>query len=262
MTTKVFAAGGYRYIPAVSQYSAGVAAEPGFRIERARFASVVPIAAGFERIEAYLRSIGRPPAAFCACELRSPEPFTEEGFRAFNAVYVTTLRRWGIMSGDADNPVARSNVCPELDPPPEPGFYAFSYTVPADSEAAGHGTGTSEGGFVVAGSAESAEGKGDYRDNTIAYGDTSPEGLRRKARWVLDEMARRMSALGFQWKDATAAQVYTVHDIHPFVGDELVARGAMRGGLTWHFVRPPVQGLEYEMDCRAVAVERVLPAAP
>ena len=31
-------ADGYRYIPAVFQYSAGVAALPGFRIERIRFA--------------------------------------------------------------------------------------------------------------------------------------------------------------------------------------------------------------------------------
>ena len=36
-TTAVFAAGGYRFIPAVFQYSGGVAAEAGFRIERVRF---------------------------------------------------------------------------------------------------------------------------------------------------------------------------------------------------------------------------------
>jgi hypothetical protein len=26
-------------------------------------------------------------------------------------------------------------------------------------------------------------------------------------------------------------------------------------GLTWHFARPPVQGLDYEMDVRSVATE-------
>ena len=31
-----FGKGGYRYLPAVFQYSSGVAAEPGFEIERAR----------------------------------------------------------------------------------------------------------------------------------------------------------------------------------------------------------------------------------
>jgi len=37
------------------------------------------------------------------------------------------------------------------------------------------------------------------------------------------------------------------------------ARLAARHGLTWQFCRPPVIGLEYEMDCRAVAAERVIP---
>lgn len=250
MTTRVLAAGGYRFIPAVSQYSGGVAAEPGFRIERVRFSRTVPLAAGFAFIEQHLKALGRPTSAFCACELRSPAPFTEDGFRAFNAIYIHTLERWGLMDGQI-NPVARSNVCPEIDPPAEPGFFAFSYTVP-DAQAAPS--------FIVAGSGEAPEGRGDYRDNVIARGDVSASGLRTKARWVLGEMERRMQMLGFEWGATTATHVYTVHDIHPFLADELVRRGAMSAGLTWHFNRPPVQELEYEMDCRGIAVERVVPA--
>src|SRR5882757_2741430 len=128
MSTVVFAAGGYRTIPAVFQYSGGVAAEPGFEIVRVRFHRPVPLSAGFARIEEIIRSAGRPLTAFCACELRSPAPFTEDDFRAFNEIYVGTLRDWDIMTGDT-NPVARSNVCPEIDPPAEPSFYAFSFTV-------------------------------------------------------------------------------------------------------------------------------------
>jgi hypothetical protein len=45
-------------------------------------------------------------------------------------------------------------------------------------------------------------------------------------------------------------QAYTVHDFHPVVADELVRRGAARSGLIWHFARPPVVDLEFEMDCR------------
>ena len=37
MSTSTFAPGGYRFIPGMFQYSGGVAAEPGFRIERVRF---------------------------------------------------------------------------------------------------------------------------------------------------------------------------------------------------------------------------------
>ena len=56
--------------------------------------------------------------------------------------------------------------------------------------------------------------------------------MREKAAFVLSEMERRMALLGFAWRDTTAAQVYTVHDLHPFLGDEIVARGAARSGLT------------------------------
>ena len=66
---------------------------------------------------------------------------------------------------------------------------------------------------------------------------------------------------GFGWADTTAAQVYTVHDLYPFLAEEMVRRGAARHGLTWQFCRPPVVDLEYEMDCRGMALERVLPSA-
>ena len=42
--------------------------------------------------------------------------------------------------------------------------------------------------------------------------------------------------------------------------EEIVRRGAARHGLTWHYNRPPVIGLDYEMDCRGVAMERVVGA--
>jgi hypothetical protein len=241
-----FPAGGFRFIKGPFQYSAGVAAEPGFAIERVRFRRPVPVDEGFRAIESHLKTRGRPTTAFCACELRSPEPFTEEGFKAFNRVYVGTLERWGLFK-DEVNPVARSNVCPEVRKPAAPGFHAFSYTVPARAGV--------KPTFVIAGSGEAAEGPGSYRERTIRYGDTSPEGMLEKARWVLGEQERRMKALGFDWGDATAVQVYTVHDFHGLVADELVRRGAMDLGLTWHFARPPVQGLDYEMDVRSVATE-------
>ena len=241
-----FPDGGYRYVPGVFQYSAGVAAQPGFAIERARFARVVPLDQGFLRIAAHLQSVGRPLTAFCACELRSPAPFTEQGFADFNRIYVGTLERWGVMRNGI-NPVARSNVCPEINPPAAPGFYAFSYTVAVPG-----------GGFVVAGSGEAAEGHKDYRSVTVRAGETTPDAMLEKARWVLGEQERRLAALGAGWHDVTDTQVYTVYDIHPFMGSELVRRGAAAGGITWQYCRPPVAGLDYEMDCRGVAREIVI----
>jgi hypothetical protein len=249
-----FAAGGYRFIPGPFQYSGGVAAEPGFRIERARFTRLVPLAQGFAAVEAHLARLGRPTTAFCACELRSPAQFTEAGFIAFNRGYVEKLAAWGIFR-DEVNPVARSNVCPEIDPPAEPSFYAFSYTVSGD----GAGDVRGERGFVAAGSGEArGEIGGSYADRIVRLGDQSPDGLREKTGYVLGEMERRMAALGFGWRDVTTTQLYTVYDIHPFFADEMVARGAVPAGLTWHYARPPVQGLDVEIDVRGLARELVI----
>jgi hypothetical protein len=197
---------GYRYIPGPFQYSAGVSALPGHAIQRVLFANPVPIAEGFRRIEAILQDANLPLTAFCACELRSPSPFTDAGFIAFNREYVGTLERWGIVANDR-NPVARSNVCPEIDPPAAPSFHAFCYVT---------------------------------------------------ARYVLGVMEARLAALGGAWSSTTAVQVYTVHNVYPFLATEIVTRGAARHGLTWQFCRPPVVGLEYEMDCRGVATERMI----
>ena len=249
--TASFGPGGYRYVRGPFQYSGGVAAEPGFAIERVRFARPVPIKEGFHWIEAHLTEIGRPFTSFCACELRSPAPFTEAGFVAFNRIYVGTLERWGIFK-DENNPVARSNVCPEIDPPPEPSFEAFCYTVPADTN------GFSTKSFVIAGSAEVPEGTGNYQERVIRPGETSPEAMREKARYVLGTMETRMKTLGFSWADVNSTQIYTVHDIHSFLADEIVRRGAARGGITWYYARPPVEGLDFEMDVRSIPVQRTL----
>ncbi|SED20182.1 hypothetical protein SAMN05519104_3023 [Rhizobiales bacterium GAS188] len=241
---------GYRYIPGPFQYSAGVAALDGHRIERLRFASPVPLEEGFARIERYLGEARLKLTAFCACELRSPAPFTDDGFRAFNRLYVGTLERWGIMKGEA-NPVARSNVCPAIDPPSSPSFHAFSIAVPCSQKVKS---------FVIAGSGEAQEGAGPYSAKTIRYRDTSAGAMREKAVFVLQQMEKRMAALAASWADTSAAQVYTVHDLHGFLAEEIVARGAAHHGLTWHFARPPIIDLEYEMDCRGVPLDRVLPA--
>ena len=245
----VFKEGGYRYLKAVFQYSSGVAAEPGFAIERARLARPLPLAAGFAAVEAHLRALGRPSTAFAACELRSPAPFSEQGFRDFNRAYVQTLARWGIYK-DETNPVARTNVCPAYDAPAEPVLYAFSYSVPAPE--------AKRGSFIIAGGGEARGGAGSFAERTVRSGETSPEAMREKVRFVLAEMEQRLSALGFSWSDALSTQAYTVQDIGAIVGPEIAACGAAAGGLTWHIARPPVLGLEYEMDVRGAARELLI----
>ena len=48
------------------------------------------------------------------------------------------------------------------------------------------------------------------------------------------------------------------HEAAALLADEFVRRGAIPGGLTWHFARPPVQGLDFEVDVRGVAHELVI----
>ena len=248
MDVAAFRDGGYRYVKAGFQFSSGVAAEPGFEIHRARLARSLPLAEGFRAVERHLAALGRPTTAFCACELRSPEPFSEQGFIDFNRGYVLTLERWGLYK-DGVNPVARTNVCPLYGPPSVPSLYAFSYTVAASN---------APGSFIIAGGGEAAEGKGSYRERIVRYGDTSPDGLRAKMQHVVNEMKRRLAALGFDWTQAASTQAYSVHDIGALVGPEIAARGATPNGLTWHFCRPPVVGIDFEMDVRGPARELIL----
>ena len=208
-----------------------------------RFAQPVPIQEGFRRIAEHLAARGRPKTAFCACELRSPKPFSFEGFADFNQGYVAVLEEWKLFR-DGVNPVARSNVAPVVDPPAEPSFHAFSYTVPAKDPMPT---------FVVAGSGEWPEG-GKFPDDIAARGDTSAAGMRAKAKLVLETMERRMRGLGgFAWKDTTAVQIYSAYALPV---DDIAQRAG--SALQWNYCRPPIEGLDFEMDVRGLAVEHVL----
>src|ERR1700687_3392835 len=197
--TRDFPAGNYRFIPAVFQYSSGAAANPGYEVERVRFDRMPSLAEGFAQIAKYIQAAGRPLTSFCACELRSPGAFTEDGFLKFNQHYVKTLAEWGLFDGTV-NPVARSNVCPEIDPPAEPSFYAFSFTRPSQGAVQS---------FVIAGGAESREGPGTYPERTVRYLDLSPEGLKEKVRFTTAEMERRVGAFRVGWENTTGVQAYT-----------------------------------------------------
>lgn len=241
-----FTAGCYRFVPSVFQYSAGAAALPGYRVVRETLTAPVPVAQGFEMIEARLNARGLPLTRFCACELRSPGQFTDAGFKAFNELYVITLKKWGIMGDDRVNPVARSNVCPEIGAPAEPSFYAFSYVTDGDGPPSA----------VISGGAEARGGAGAYAERIVRYEETTVDALQEKVLFVVGEMQRRLRLLGFDWRETSAVQAYSVHDFHHVMA-AMGEREVLNKGLTWHYARPPVIGLEYEMDCRIVAEELV-----
>ena len=244
--------GRYSYLPGGFQYSAAVVADPGHAMVRVRFSRVLSLAQGFERIKAHLASVGCPPEALCACELRSPGVMSEPDFRAFNLTYVELLADMNLYR-DGVNPVARCNLVPEVLRPQQPGVYAFSYAVPSPAEA---GAGVPD--FVTSGAAECPDRPG-YRENIVRLGETTPQALGDKLRFALGDLEARFATMGVSWADATEMSLYTVHDLHHLVEQELVRRNAMAGGLCWHWVRPPVADIEIEIDARRVSRTLLLP---
>jgi hypothetical protein len=233
--------GNYSFLPAIGAFSSGAVAMPGYEVVRVVLAAPVPYRSGLAGIDRFLLAQGRPPQALCGIELRSPRPMTFEEFAAFNREYFAELKQRDI-AVDGVNPVARTNVVPALEPPAEGSLYAFSYTTPAQN---------SPLTFVVAGGGDRVV-KGEKPDSTdmIRHGDVSAEGMQEKVSFVLGLMETRLAALGADWPQVTAVSVYTVQNIFPLLTSLLLPRlgPAKIHGLRWHFVRPPVQGMEFEMD--------------
>src|SRR5581483_2421400 len=176
-------------------------------------------------------------------------PFSFGGFGEFNGNFQKLLASWDIPV-DGINPVARTNVAPELDPPAEPSLYSFAYTLPSSGAAAS---------FVVSGAGELPEGSLDPHD-VVRMGETSADALHAKARFVLGLMEGRLRGLGVGWRDVTHTNVYTVHDVNALLASEILPRAgrAADHGITWHYARPPIVSIEYEMDLRGCARDVVI----
>jgi hypothetical protein len=239
--------GQYRFLPGIAPYSSGVVAMPGHQVVHATLHAPVPWRDGFALIDRHLRGEGRPRVALCAIALRSPKPFTFDGFAGFNAGYRALLDSWGLLV-DGANPIARTNVAPLVAAPSQPSLHGFAYTLPG---AAPRPT------FVVAGSGEVVELAA---ERIVRRGETSPDAIREKAAFVMNVMQTRLRGLGADWPDVTAIDVYTPHPIEPFVRDVILAAAgpAAIHGIRWYPSHPPIVGLEYEMDMRGVARDLVL----
>ena len=239
--------GDYRFLPGIAPYSCGVVSRPGFEIAHVTLHRPVPYARGFEVIEAHLAAEGRPKAALCAIELRSPAPFSFAGFGAFNGEYARVLESWGLFV-DGVNPVARTNVAPAVVPPSEPVLYGFSYSRACEPSLPPT--------FVVAGAGELPEGVLEA-GAIVRTGDTSTEGIAAKARFVMGLMENRLQGLGGDWRDVTAIDVYTIHPVEPLLPEIILGRAgaAATHGIRWFYSRPPIVGIEFEMDLRSVRAE-------
>ena len=73
-----------------------------------------------------------------------------------------------------------------------------------------------------------------------------------------DQVFSRTSLIAMLGKDCEAIDERNRADTCSNVTSPRMAGSAARAGLTWHFARPPVIDLEYEMDCRRVMREVVI----
>ena len=240
MTSQLFAAGNYRFAPtpANSPYSAGVVAEPGYEIIRATLSRWLPWREGLAFVDRHLASLGRPRAALCAVELRCAEPYPPGGWigsGSFNQSYVDFLTGWGLAI-DGAIPVARTNVAPGINPPTEQVLHAFSYTVVSPSASPT---------FVVSGGAE---------DPAVRPGETSSEAMRVKALDMMADISSRLVTLGATWDQVNEVDLYTVHELLPYLIEAFLAPmgAAAQHGTHWFYSRPPITDREIEMDARCV----------
>ena len=78
-----------------------------------------------------------------------------------------------------------------------------------------------------------------------------------KARFVMDLMEARLRGLGADWSQVTATNVYTAHSLTALLPEIVLGRmgSASIHGATWHFSRPPIEEIEYEMDLRGTRTD-------
>jgi hypothetical protein len=241
--------GGYRFLTGIAPYSSGVVAMDGYEVVHVTLRTPIAYRRGFEVIERHLADHGRPRHALCAVALRSPKPLSLEGFAEFNRDYLAILAEWDLLV-EGHNPLARTNVAPALHAPEEASLYSFAYTVAGDVPAPT---------FVVAGAADVVTQALTERA-IVREGETTAEAMTEKAAHVMRTMGQRVDGLQVTWSDVTRVNVYTVHAVRAYLCEVILAPLAETSvhGVHWHYARPPIVGLEFEMDLRGVRCERWL----
>jgi len=239
--------GGYRFLPGIEPYSSGVIAEPGWEIVHATMAHPPAWHDGFVSIRRHLEQMGRDRHALCAVELRCPEPFSMDGFMAFNRQYRSLLEDWDMLV-DGANPIARTNVAPVEHAPNESVVYGFSYTQPSH---------INRPTFVVAGGGE-LRGSLDAK-NIVRVGETSEDAIIEKAQYVVEIMCERLASLGNN-ELLSQINVYTEHNLRRVLAEKIIPAlpASADLGVRWYYSRPPVRDIEFEMDMRGVVRDVVL----
>ncbi|MBI5761234.1 MAG: hypothetical protein HZA46_22210 [Planctomycetales bacterium] len=73
----------------------------------------------------------------------------------------------------------------------------------------------------------------------------------------MDLMENRLRGLGVDWPQVSHVNVYTAHSLTPLLSEVILSRigPASIHGVNWHYSRPPIKEIEYEMDVRGTRTE-------
>ncbi len=241
--------GGFSFVKGIGPFSSGAVASAGFEIVHAVAVPLIKLDDGYGVIERHLREVGRPMNAVCGMELRIPKPLTPAGFNEFNQGYLKRLAGWDVQI-EGNNPIARTNVAIAIAPVTEPALFGFYYTMPASAPSRT---------FVLAGAGEVKSMSGGKME-IVAGDDVSASGLTQKTKFVLDRLGEHLAEMKMTWADATAVNLYTVHNAYlVFASTILPAIGiAAQRGITWQYSRPPVDAMQLEIDAHGTMRETVI----
>jgi hypothetical protein len=130
--------------------------------------------------------------------------------------------------------------------------YAFLYTVPSK---------TNRLTFATSAMADLKRNPDGSVEN-VAPGDVSPAGMKQKVSFVIQAVDEKLQEINAPWSLTTQVRLYTVQPIGDLIPEIIlpVAGPGAHHGINWHYVYPPVVGLELEIDARGVSREFVLPS--
>ncbi|MCP4855898.1 MAG: RidA family protein [Fuerstiella sp.] len=241
--------GGYRFLQGIEPYSSGVITVVDREIIHATLSRPVAWQQGLTGVREYLEQRGLQRFCLCGVELRCPEPHPMSGFFDFNRQYRAMLEEWDMLV-EGENPVARTNVAPVVNPPNETQLYGFSFVEPSESSAPT---------FVVAGGGELPHRELSDQ-HIVRFGETSEAALLDKARCVVDIMQTRLNRLEANDQPLSSIRVYCAHPVHTALENVIIPGipNAAQVGIHWFHSRPPIRNIEFEMDLRGVRREIII----
>lgn len=230
-------------IPGSAAFAQGVRAVPGQVITEVRLPQHSRLDAGLRRLVSVIKDRRMGADAVVGLELRSPRALDSEEFAVFNRDYRSLLSEFELIRG-GDNPVCRTNAVPTAGAPVQVELVAAQLLVPLP--------GSPGGDFVVSGAAELAPD-----GSIIAEGDESPEGIERKASFVVQVMRDRLASL--EASAPNRINIYFPDEIRGLASMILKGLDAEEGSAVshWHCL-PPITGPIFEIDCRRLSGQELL----